>query len=869
MIDYTLIGKEFDGVVLYQYTGRRDQPSDKQAEILGSSGVSTNSAAEMIADFNTGRALNPKLGYAVWHTSLSFNPDDVAQLDSAKMLTIAEGYLKKMGLDNTQYVIVRHHDKADNQHLHIIANRVGNDGKTIDDGRNFYRSKQARKELIVEFGLTPIKEQRPELQHPERFRTVDLARHELLTAITQALTTETRRPHLLATLQAAGIGVQERFDKEGKATGISFEKAGYSFKGSELGRHLSSAGIDKQLAANESKQQVAVTLKITTASLPLASIALGTGSGMTPTAPEKTEPVKLPEVVTGQPPVAVNTPAATLAKNAEAGETSAAAQPDTAERDRLKEQAVAAVAAFQREKELLAAYEEQANRAYQEKDFTRFAELEYETIPAVKERLAAYEAAAKSTPFGSELLAEQKEADAAKVQKETSPSVEENPVVSVPISRQQLALSPAVKPIAPALPAESLPTTPAVPSTPVVPLQQLPVVPVVVEKGPATKVPLEVTPPTAPRQVEAAQAKAVIPPPTATAAPGVSKQLSPSASAELTPAPDPAAGLTPLGATTEQKSQPSVSVVKTPAQPPAAAAGPTGVESPVGATDTSSATSRLPLGPAVPAVPTVVGPPMAHPPQSPEKVEQQLPAMSLAESLIAALPDRPAATAAPAPVVVPEAVWQHGIIRMQDSDERTSEERLSAVRAALLKAGATLGEIVPPTPGRNRLAMLPYSFDPTKTSLGEVTKVLNDVQAVIGSKVQERPHPWHQPGIPVDDESLKWPDREGQFNQARILLKDPTQGHLDAEIIAAALRAAGAKVSEIKRNDQGHLVMRVSYHTCAPSINTINGALDRAAGKSMGAEVQESKQDQAARYEGAIEVTMKQQAAEKDSQQER
>nr|GFD23166.1 hypothetical protein [Tanacetum cinerariifolium] len=82
------------------------------------------------------------------------------------------------------------------------------------------------------------------------------------------------------------------------------------------------------------------------------------------------------------------------------------------------------------------------------------------------------------------------------------------------------------------------------------------------------------------------------------------------------------------------------------------------------------------------------------------------------------------------------------------------------------------------------------------------------------------------------------------------------------------LRVAGAKVSEIKRNDEGHLVMRVSYHTYAPGINAINGALDRAAGKSAGAEVQESKQNQEARYEGAIQITMKQQAAEKDTQQE-
>jgi hypothetical protein len=867
MVSRTTIGKSFDGLVRYQYEGRRDQPADKQAEILASSGVSIESAAEMISDFNLGKAVNPGLGYPVWHTSLSFNPDDAARLDSAKMLAIAEGYLQKMGLDNTQHVIVRHHDQTDNQHLHIIANRVDYDGKTIDDGRNFYRSKLALRELVAEHGLTPGKGKRPELQHPERLRGTDLARHEMLTVVNQTLAAESQRPQLLATLRAAGLGIEERFDKMGRATGISFEKDGYKFKGSDLGRHLSSAGIDKQLAANAQKQQAAVTTsEVTTVSqLPAsASAAIGSGVDKTSASPEKAGSMKLPQMPVGQLSPEESATATAVRQAVGDGQSSSAAQQVTTERDRLEEQAVAAVAAAQRERKLIADYEDQANKADRRDDVERMVELRFEEIPAAQKRLAAYEAAAKSTPFGSKLLAEQKEADAAKVQKEASPSSEENPVVSVPISRQQLALSPAVEPIATALPAESLPTSPSVPGATVVPFQQLPVVPIVVEEVPATKVPLEITPPAAPQQVETAQAKAVLPPPTATATSGVSKQLSPSASAELTPAPDPAAGLTPLGAATEQKSQPSVPVVNPPVGPPAAAAGPTGVASPIGAT----VTSRLPLGPAVPAVPTVVGPPIAQPPQSPEKVEKQLPAMSLAESLITALPDRPAATAVTAPVVVPEVARQYGIIRMQDSDKRTSEERLSTVSAALLKAGATLGEIVPPTPGRNRLAMLPYSFDPTKTSLEEVTNVLNDVQAVIGSKVQERPHPWHQPGIPVDDESLQWPDREGQFNQARLLLKDPTQGYPDAEAIAADLRVAGAQVSEIKRNDEGHLVMRVSYHTYAPGINTINGVLDRAAGKLAGAEVQESKQDQAARYEGAIQVTMKQQAAEKDSQQE-
>jgi hypothetical protein len=254
MISRTTIGRSFGGVVRYQFEGRKEQPSDKQAEVLVAVGVRADSAAHMSADFNRGRQLNPNLGQAVWHTSLSFNPDDAARLDSAKMRAIAEGYVQKMGLDKTQYAIIRHHDQPDNQHLHIIANRVGDDGQTIKDGQNFFRSKQALKELIQEHGLTPPQGLRVEKQHPAQLQGAELTKHELRQALHQALTTATDRPALLATLQAQQISAREFTNKAGEVTGISFEKDGTVFKGSQLGRGYSLAGLTQQLAANHAAQ---------------------------------------------------------------------------------------------------------------------------------------------------------------------------------------------------------------------------------------------------------------------------------------------------------------------------------------------------------------------------------------------------------------------------------------------------------------------------------------------------------------------------------------------------------------------------------------------------------------------------------------
>lgn len=256
MISRTTIGRSFAGIVHYQFEGRKQQPSEKEAEVLAAVGVRARSAAQMTADFNRGRQLNPNLVQAVWHTSLSFNPDDAARLDSELMGRIAEDYVRKMGLDQTQYVIIRHHDQPENQHLHIIANRVGNDGKTIKDGRNFYRSKKVLQELIQAYGLTPPQGLRPEKHHPTQLQGAELTKEEVRQALQQALRTAINRPTLLAALQAQQITAREFVNKAGEVTGISFEKEGTVFKGSQLGRGYSWAGIARQLTANQAAHQV-------------------------------------------------------------------------------------------------------------------------------------------------------------------------------------------------------------------------------------------------------------------------------------------------------------------------------------------------------------------------------------------------------------------------------------------------------------------------------------------------------------------------------------------------------------------------------------------------------------------------------------
>ena len=54
--------------------------------------------------------------------------------------------MEKMGIRDTQYIIGRHYDK-EHPHVHIAFNRVDNNGITISDRNDRYRSERICKEL--------------------------------------------------------------------------------------------------------------------------------------------------------------------------------------------------------------------------------------------------------------------------------------------------------------------------------------------------------------------------------------------------------------------------------------------------------------------------------------------------------------------------------------------------------------------------------------------------------------------------------------------------------------------------------------------------------------------------------------------------
>ncbi len=91
------------------------------------------------------------------HISLNPHPDD--RLSDTDFTRLAHDYMQMMGLGDMPYMIYKHED-IDRHHVHIVALRVGTDGRCISDRNNFYRNKKVCRELEQRYGLKPAEREK-------------------------------------------------------------------------------------------------------------------------------------------------------------------------------------------------------------------------------------------------------------------------------------------------------------------------------------------------------------------------------------------------------------------------------------------------------------------------------------------------------------------------------------------------------------------------------------------------------------------------------------------------------------------------------------------------------------------------------------
>jgi hypothetical protein len=259
MIAKTSIGRSFKGCCAYNM----QKVELGKGQVLMSQGVRDYELQGMVADFVRQAQMNPDLTRSVWHTAISFDPQDEArlQLKPALMNQVASEYLEGMGLDQSQYVVIQHQDTA-HSHFHIIANRVASDGHTVSDSHNFSRSEKLLREIEQKYNLTLMKEQGYRLGI-EHLPQADRHRLEMRNDVRQSLELSTTSNELRANLAQRGIELIVNRDKAGQARGVIFERMSQdengealrvAFKGSKLHQNLGLGQIQHELGSNAQKR---------------------------------------------------------------------------------------------------------------------------------------------------------------------------------------------------------------------------------------------------------------------------------------------------------------------------------------------------------------------------------------------------------------------------------------------------------------------------------------------------------------------------------------------------------------------------------------------------------------------------------------
>ncbi len=202
----------------------------KNPEILKMNGVYGFTPDEFDKQFRAISDMRPNVLNKVWHITISFAASD--KVTTSLIDKVCQEYLHKMGLTEHQYVVMKHNDTK-HEHLHIVANRVGVDGKPLDDWNTARRTQQIMEKLEKKFELTVAKEQQ------------NMRKKEIEKAITEAIREKRGIDAIMRRVEALGYKVIYNKSSQGKVRGVSIvhKKKGIKFKLSEINRKLTYARL--------------------------------------------------------------------------------------------------------------------------------------------------------------------------------------------------------------------------------------------------------------------------------------------------------------------------------------------------------------------------------------------------------------------------------------------------------------------------------------------------------------------------------------------------------------------------------------------------------------------------------------------------
>lgn len=254
MIGYVGTGRSFSDCIRYCMEDKKELSEEQKQQLSQKDHLQHKDRAEILfynrcfgnkyelaRDFKEVAGLSKRVEKPVYHFSLRLAPGEVLSKD--KLMEIGRECVKEFGVADNQYVCVLHKDTKE-QHIHIVANRVGFNGKVASDSNSYKRMAALCRRLEKQYNLQQVLSPRAFLSAKERqLPRHDSRKEKLKTDIRQTLGLVRSCQEFEQKMEALGYKVI-------KGRGISFiDDKKVKTKGSEVGFSL--AKIEQILSVKQ------------------------------------------------------------------------------------------------------------------------------------------------------------------------------------------------------------------------------------------------------------------------------------------------------------------------------------------------------------------------------------------------------------------------------------------------------------------------------------------------------------------------------------------------------------------------------------------------------------------------------------------
>ena len=179
------------------------------------------------------------------HYALSLSPGE--RLNASEWRSLARQYLQEMGYTDNQYLLVRHTDTPNHDHVHMVVNRVQRSSrKAVHLGWGYYKSQALARQLEIQFNLSPVRaswerfeerlpgEDAPLLSLPPEVEHRQVVQEKIRGGVNEGLLLSQSLEEFIRLLETRGVTVELKRSK-GEVRGIAFSYDNERFTGSQLG----------------------------------------------------------------------------------------------------------------------------------------------------------------------------------------------------------------------------------------------------------------------------------------------------------------------------------------------------------------------------------------------------------------------------------------------------------------------------------------------------------------------------------------------------------------------------------------------------------------------------------------------------------